>query len=333
MRVLLAEFAGDKVDLYSCKLSSLGVTRAGIFYGPTAFTHSDFPARFERMNIAQPQSHGANDELLGGFLYCRKVAFGEWKTVIAVMLLIAAIPAFFVVTTSPEFEATAKIQVARAVASDVETPRMAIERIGNPVFVTSNVRTACATTDGKLNRIWTAVVPAVSLVEIRYRAASATQAADCVNAIFEKLRLDENLRVEELLKSPVERLARYKEAFAATSKVQRNIDSNVMDFNSVASRFSQPTLLFSAYLQGRAESEALRRDISVLEGLMNAPYTSQTSLFQPIYAPNTPVNDNKIAKLLVLIFTGLISGFAFVVAKDRCRTLWWQLRTSRNASI
>ena len=240
---------------------------------------------------------------------------------------------YFWFTTSPQYEATALIQMAQlptnkhlgVVAGNVEDAGTLISRLALPTTYSSQNIQACKLENVKIDQDlalskklkYSIIKNAPNVVEIKVSQNSKDDAITCLKSVFETIAVTQN-KIAEPLRSQATQLIEEKNKKLALAKE--------LLLREGKSGLSLSTL----YLVTRDEIASFNEDIDSLNGFVNSIESRPTKLISQIYAAETPVSPKKSISLIAGLFGGLCFGIVYIFFR-KAMTVFKKYRLEKSA--
>jgi len=242
----------------------------------------------------------------------------SWKQILlaGVIGIMAAIAFLLIVT--PQYEATAQIQMAQIPTSNtntnplgtnIEDPNLLIARLKLPSTYTPEQIKACGVENERIPAEFLAemvkVTPVKSVgstIELKVRGESKQQAVACAESIFGKIHQSQNEILTPYIEEAKNLLAKYQ--------------ARLSDAQSLMSRADKSgSALTAAYLANRDEVKYSTDEIIRLNTIIASANTRSAKLVSPIYASDKATFPKKSISLIAGLLGGLFLGLLLVLMR------------------
>ncbi len=235
-----------------------------------------------------------------------------WRIITAFSATGLAFAIIYLSTVPNLYQAIAQIQMAQiAVASlnntnlapsssSIEDPSLLVSRLSIPTTFTPTEIIACGL-DGK-EKAAIRLVESIkltqpkgtsNLVELKTTASNPVNAQQCINAIFDLIKISQAKIAEPYIK--------YAKIKLVNSQERLEIAKNFL-VNSEKSGLT----MSAAYLFTRDEIRYLRDEITSLQSIIAVDVNSQARLVAPIYVSEISIS---LKKQIIVLVVGLLGGF------------------------
>lgn len=249
-----------------------------------------------------------------------------WKLLvgsIAASLLVAVVAVFMM---TPEYEASAVVQLGQVGGNPIESVVQAVERMKSVPFQ-SRVAQSIGDDDWatRLQEFLPGKVKDLSvqglkssdrLIELKVRAKEQKEASRKAEAVIKQLVIvHDDLAKPTLLKMNGD-LNIVKEKLAAAERDLQKLGKLVANTPIRDDRFTQLSLMTTVRLQKEADMFGQRQAIMALETALTPPATRPAKALESVFVSNTPVSPKKGLILALGSIGGLLVGILLVFFMD-----------------
>jgi uncharacterized protein involved in exopolysaccharide biosynthesis len=242
----------------------------------------------------------------------------SWKQILlaGVIGIMAAIAFLLIVT--PQYEATAQIQMAQIPTSNtntnplgtnIEDPNLLIARLKLPSTYTPEQIKACGVENERIPAEFLAemvkVTPVKSVgstIELKVRGESKQQAVACAESIFGKIHQSQNEILTPYIEEAKNLLAKYQARLSEAQSLMSRADKS-------------GSALTAAYLANRDEVKYSTDEIIRLNTIIASANTRSAKLVSPIYASDKATFPKKSISLIAGLLGGLFLGLLLVLMR------------------
>lgn len=237
------------------------------------------------------------------------------------------------VTTQPQYEASALLQTGKVAGTIIEDASTIVERFKSPSFhleVAQDVEDQnwiAQVENGNGTQILSATLPKASpsMVEVKVKAKSPDFAKKIANAATQKLikRQDElsaqiRKKIEFDLSTAKEKLVKAEQDLLSLAKTLGSVGTK-------DDRFTQISLLMSIKLQKESDVFTLRQSVFALENSLLPPATQPARVLEAIFVSQKAVSPKKGLLLALGLVGGLLVGVMWVFVSSA----WGRARAQR----
>jgi uncharacterized protein involved in exopolysaccharide biosynthesis len=242
----------------------------------------------------------------------------SWQQILLVGVIgILAAIAFLLIAT-PQYEATAQVQMAQIPTSNtntnplgvnIEDPNMLIARFKLPSTYTVEQIKACGLENAKMPAESIAemvkVTPVKSVgstIELKVRGESKQLAVACAESIFGKIHQSQNEILAPYIEEAKNLLAKYQARLSEAQSLMSRADKS-------------GSALTAAYLANRDEVKYSTDEIIRLNTIIASANTRSAKLVSPIYASDKATSPKKSISLVLGLLGGLFLGLLLVLVR------------------
>lgn len=244
----------------------------------------------------------------------------SWKTILLTTLLGLLSAVAYIWVTPNSYEGVMQVQMSQLATGsnknnvsplgiNIEDPAVLIARLKMPsIFDDENI--AACSLSGKQNAAEKLVKKINasqlkgngSVLEIKVESPSMAEAKQCLESIFEKIRVTQKAIKEPFLEEAKQKIKDY--------------DTRLKESKSVIARADKSnSALSAAYLATRDEVRQLTDEIMDLNDFITAGENRRAKLISPIYVSDRPVSPKKLIGLLVGLLGGTFLGILWAMGR------------------
>jgi LPS O-antigen subunit length determinant protein (WzzB/FepE family) len=243
----------------------------------------------------------------------------SWKTILVTTLLGLLVAVAYIWVTPKSYEGVMQVQMSQLPAGsngnlsplgvNIEDPLVLIARLKMPsTFDEENIH-ACSLS-GKENAVERLVkgITATqlkgnnSVLEVKVQDASVEQVTQCLDSIFEKIKVTQKAIKEPFLEEARQKISVYE----AKLKVAQSVIARADKSNSALS---------AVYLSTRDEVKSLTDQILDLNNFINSGENRGAKLISPIYVSDRPVSPKKLIGLIIGLLGGIFLGILWALGR------------------
>lgn len=236
-----------------------------------------------------------------------------WKTIFTATLLCGGIGIGIALTLPSKFIASASIQPARVLGTDIESSAVLAEKMRSPTYYSAQTLIRCevAEPDNSAKNLAAAINPHIprnsAFVSVQFLSKDTQTSEACINAVLEDVRRNHNDLIEHQIGLAKATLEAEKERLRLAEEIVSTLSSHSLSFDFKDTQFSASQLLLATLQAKQSEITTLTSSIQKTEYLLAEPQTKSASFTTPIYSPRKSVEP----KRAVIVLMGLLAG-AFV---------------------
>lgn len=244
-----------------------------------------------------------------------------WKWMAASTLTCALAGVAYALFATPVYEATANIEMAVVANAVVEQPAVLAEKLKIPTYYSNETINACGSDESQASgeSLAQELKPAVNknapVLIISYRSRSADNAKECLDAVLQNIRLDQNKISRPMLSLKQHLLKNLESRLESAEKVKHQLGGRTLRFDFNDPKFSASTLLMSTLLANDKEISDLRNQIFELNAALSDPQTKEAYLSAPIYAPSKRVEPRRSRIVIGATLAGIFLGLFFLLGQ------------------
>jgi hypothetical protein len=231
--------------------------------------------------------------------------------------------------STPMFEATGNIQVAKVVNVELESPALLLSKLAMPSFYSEDTISACGVPNQKnkrdifIKKIKPALIKSSPIITISVKHTAPELGKQCLDSVLKDIRADQSELMNTVIKVHQEQLRILRQELLIADNLFKNLQENEFrkghKFDPNEEKVAVTTYSSLVSTIRKLEIEGIRARANDIEIQLSPPRTGESNFVAPNYASDMPVNPSLLLLALASALGACVLSIIFILIKNSLR--------------